>query len=262
MILTMYKYKTNPIPVLYLPSLGHTGLNNYFLIICLVSLFCAAPSNSTPVHWLNYGILFELSTKLYLGQEYWTHTFQIPLPKKVYLHKELMCNSPHCKYGQHILNKRPMGHIAHLRKQLKSINTSDYIIMLIKRRKNNIINFMRIYCFFIWRNLNPPHPRMLCAKIGWNWLSSSGEEDFLISSLLFYYFVIISPWKRVGPFICTILNPLHHRMHCDKFGWNWLSGSGKEDFKNFVNVFWLFRHYLPLNLESSFIQGCFVPSLV
>ena len=34
-----------------------------------------------------------------------------------------------------IKNKRPMGHIAHLRKQFKSINTYDYIITLIKRRK-------------------------------------------------------------------------------------------------------------------------------
>ena len=32
-------------------------------------------------------------------------------------------------------NKRPMGHIAHLRKQFKSINSYDYIITLIKRRK-------------------------------------------------------------------------------------------------------------------------------
>ena len=97
-------------------------------------------------------------------------------------------------------NKRPMGHIAHLRKQFKSINTNDYIITLIKRRKNNIIYFMRIYCFFIWRILNPSHPRMLCAKIGWNWLSGSGEEDFLISLVYFHYFIIISPWKRVWPF--------------------------------------------------------------
>ena len=29
----------------------------------------------------------------------------------------------------------------------------------------------------IWTNLNPLHPRMLCAKFGWNWSSSSGEED-------------------------------------------------------------------------------------
>ena len=55
-----------------------------------------------------------------------------------------------------------MGHINHLRKQFKSINTYDYIITLIKRRKKNIINFN------FW----------LYAKIGWNWLSGSGEEDF------------------------------------------------------------------------------------
>ena len=42
-------------------------------------------------------------------------------------------------------NKRPMGHMAHLRKQFKSINTYyDYIITLIKRRKKPIFYFMRI----------------------------------------------------------------------------------------------------------------------
>ena len=79
---------------------------------------------------------------------------------------------------------------------------------------------------FIWTNLNPLHPRMLCAKFGWNWPSGSVEEDFLISSMFFRYFVIISPWKRAGPFIWTNLNPLYPRMLCAKFGWNWLSGSG------------------------------------
>ena len=82
---------------------------------------------------------------------------------------------------------------------------------------------------FIWTNLNPPFPRMFCAKFGWNWPSGSGEEDFLISSMYFYYFVIISPWKRAGPFIWTNLNPLHPRMLCAKFCWNWPSSSGEED---------------------------------
>ena len=126
----------------------------------------------------------------------------------------------------------------------------------------------------LWTNLNPIHPRMLCAKFGWNWSSDSGEEDFLISSMYFryfviispwkragptwisftrrcilpslveigsvvlfkilsmyfYYLVIISPWKREGPFIWTKLNPLHPRLLCAKFGWNWPSGSGEEDF--------------------------------
>ena len=83
---------------------------------------------------------------------------------------------------------------------------------------------------FIWTNLNPLHPRLLCVKFGWNWPSGSGEEDFLILSTYFRYFVIISPWKRTGPFIWTNLNPLHPSMLCAKFGWNGPSGSGEEDF--------------------------------
>ena len=55
------------------------------------------------------------------------------------------------------------------------------------------------------------------------------EKIFLILSMYFRYFVIISPWDRVGPFIWTNLNPLHPRMLCAKFGWNWPSGSGEED---------------------------------
>ena len=38
---------------------------------------------------------------------------------------------------------------------------------------------MRIEWFFIWTNLSPHHPSSLCAKIGWNWPSGSGEEIFL-----------------------------------------------------------------------------------
>ena len=39
-----------------------------------------------------------------------------------------------------------------------------------------------IYCWkrawpFIWTNLNPLHPRMLCAKFGWICLCGSWEED-------------------------------------------------------------------------------------
>ena len=42
---------------------------------------------------------------------------------------------------------------------------------------------MRIEWFFIWTNLNPLHPRMLCAKFGWNCPSGSGEEDENVKSL-------------------------------------------------------------------------------
>ena len=45
-----------------------------------------------------------------------------------------------------------MGHIAHLRKQFKSINTYNYIITLIKRRKKPVIILMRIKWFFFEQN--------------------------------------------------------------------------------------------------------------
>ena len=113
-----------------------------------------------------------------------------------------------------------MGHIAHLKKtQFKSINRYDYtcIITLIKRRKK-IINLIIIYCFFIWSHLNPLHPRMLCAKIGWIWLSGSREENFFNFLNVYCYFVITSPGKGWA-LQWTNFNSLYPRMYCDKFGW-------------------------------------------
>ena len=124
---------------------------------------------------------------------------------------------------------------------------------------------------FIWINMNPLHPRMLCAKFGWKWLSGSGEEDlFKISSMYFQFFVIISPWKRAGSFIWTNLNPLYPRMLCAKFGWIWFSGSGEEDFLISSMYFHYFVIISPWKRAGSFIwtnlnpftQRCFEPSLV
>ena len=63
-------------------------------------------------------------------------------------------------------------------------------------------------CSFIWANLEFPLPKeALCQVwlklIQWFWRSfvimhGSGEEHFLILSVDFLCFVIISPWKRVG----------------------------------------------------------------
>ena len=39
--------------------------------------------------------------------------------------------------------------------------------------------------------------------------------------MYFHYFIIISPWKRVWPFIWTNLNSHHLGILCAKFGWNW-----------------------------------------
>ena len=124
----------------------------------------------------------------------------------------------------------------------------------------------------LWAKLNPIHPRILCAKIGWNWPRCSGEDFLLISSMYLRYFVIISPWKRAGLFIWKKLNHLQLRILCAKIGWNWPRCSGEKIFFiNFVYVFTQFRNYLPLekgwalHLKKSWIafnQGFFVQSLV
>ena len=134
-----------------------------------------------------------------------------------------------------------------------------------------LVNLFTLFCNYpplekggllLWTNLNPLHPRMICAKFGWN--------DFSNLSMFIYYFKIISPWKRTGPFMWTNLNPLHPRMICAKICWNmnkWLW----RRFLNFVNAFLLFRNYPPSkkghgpSFEQTwapFTQKCFEPSLV
>ena len=72
-----------------------------------------------------------------------------------------------------------------------------------KREKS----FLRVKWSFTFKKLSLLQPGILnakfrCMKLAqWVW-----EEDFKISSMYFYYFIIISPWKRVWPFIwipCT-----------------------------------------------------------
>ena len=112
-----------------------------------------------------------------------------------------------------------MGHIAHQRNSSKSIKTCP---CLVKEKKN-------ILLFEIGMFVRSPSPILygLC-QFDWNWLSGSAEEDFKIMSLYFCYLIIISPWKRVWPFIETNLNLLHPTRLCVKFGWNWSSGRGEE----------------------------------
>ena len=116
-----------------------------------------------------------------------------------------------------------MGHIAHLRKQIKSKNSYDYHNADYEKKKS-IFFFMRSEWFFIWTNLNPIHPRSL-VEIGPVVLE---KKIFKNASMYFCYFIIISPWKMTQPLIWTNFGPLHPRMLCAKFGWNWSSVSWEE----------------------------------
>ena len=82
-----------------------------------------------------------------------------------------------------------------------------------------------------------------CAKFGWNW--SGGSWEVVNVFLLFCNYL---PLKRAWDFIWTNLNPLYTRMLCAKFGWNaqWFL---RKRFLNFVNIYSLFRNYLPLEKD-------------
>ena len=41
---------------------------------------------------------------------------------------------------------------------------------------------------FIWTNLNPLHPRIICTKFDWFWLAGSGEEYIFFNFSVFLLF--------------------------------------------------------------------------
>ena len=82
---------------------------------------------------------------------------------------------------------------------------------------------------FIWTNLNPLHPRIHCVKLVWK-LTHWFLRRFLNFFNVFLLFRNCLPMGKDRALIWTNLNSLQHRMLCAKFGWNWFSGSGEEDF--------------------------------
>ena len=142
-----------------------------------------------------------------------------------------------------------MGHTAHLRKHFKLINTYNDIITLIKRKNiKNIINFMIINVFFIRRNLNPPHPRML-KSLCHDWLKLAQwfwRREFFNFVNVFSLFYNYLPLEKGG---ALHLNKLISPSPKDALFKVWLKLAQwfwRRRFLNFVNVFSLFRNYLPL----------------
>ena len=58
--------------------------------------------------------------------------------------------------------ERPMGHIAHLRKQFISLNTYDLIIKLIKRRKKNYLLYENLMVLHLNKFESPLPKDALC----------------------------------------------------------------------------------------------------
>ena len=62
--------------------------------------------------------------------------------------------------------------------------------------------------------LESPLPKDASWQVWLKLALCSGKIDFLNFVNVFYYFVIISPWKRAGHFICRKSNLLHS--NCDR----------------------------------------------
>ena len=76
-------------------------------------------------------------------------------------------------------------------------------------------------CLFIWTNLNHHHLSMPCANLVEIDPVDLKKMNFKVFDIIFLVATcIISPWKRVWPFIWSSLNPLYPRMLC---------GSWEED---------------------------------
>ena len=121
-----------------------------------------------------------------------------------------------------------MGHIAHLRKQFYSINTYHYIITLIRRRKNPLSSFWDLHGF-LFDQTSIPFTQG-CFVQSFVEIVPVVQEKILKFCLCIFVTSLSSLLgKRHGPSF-EQLKCLHPKMHCSKFGWNWPSGPGKEDF--------------------------------
>ena len=77
------------------------------------------------------------------------------------------------------------------------------------------------------------------------------EKKIFLMCQCIFAILLLSPFgKGRGPSFEQTWIPFIPRMLYAKFGWNWSSGSRGEDFF-FVNVFSLFRNYLPLEMGGA-----------
>ena len=143
-----------------------------------------------------------------------------------------------------------MGHIAHLRKQFKSFNKYDYIITLIKRRKKKLyVKFLVLHL----KKFESPSPKDALCQV---WIKLAqyfwrrGFFNFVNVFQLFLNYILL---EKGGP---LHLNKLESPSPKDALYQDWLKLAQqfcRRRFLNFVNVYSLFRNYLPWKRAGPFI---------
>ena len=131
-----------------------------------------------------------------------------------------------CHGGWVFIDKRPMYHIAHLRKQLNSINTYDY--HNVNWEKKNPIIYENWMVLQLNTLESPSQKDALCQiwlKLAlWFW-----RKRFLNSVNVILLFGNYFPLEKGRALHLKNLNFLYTRMHYAKFGWYRPSGTGEQD---------------------------------
>ena len=96
---------------------------------------CVAALNATEerqVQRINYGVIFEKESHIVFGNEYWYHTFEVPLPRKVSATQFAQCDIVH--QNCYILNQ-VISQLSALRNEVASNinNTVDLIHQLVPK---------------------------------------------------------------------------------------------------------------------------------
>ncbi|XP_062603682.1 uncharacterized protein LOC134265486, partial [Saccostrea cucullata] len=79
---------------------GNFGIQHYMFGVFMMLSLCMVmgqasqvdPSTTNVIQRINYGVIFQQQSKIMLAQEYWLHTFHIPLPTRFKVKKVPFCS--------------------------------------------------------------------------------------------------------------------------------------------------------------------------
>ena len=139
------------------------GFNQHLLMVCtLICLFSpsiaitATSQNKIEINnviqRLNYGTIFKSEGNMHLSREYWTHTFQIPIPSDIDVPQSLSvnkksCSKLDCQFQQSLLDQIhgvQLELYSHVSKTLKFIKTviPYHKVNKSKRQRRSLLPFI------------------------------------------------------------------------------------------------------------------------
>lgn len=112
-------YNAQPSYTLFSPLLGESGTKHLLFLVVLLCLSVPGLTTNpeTTIQRINYGIMFEKSYNIFMGQENWLHTFQIPLPRKNPSQRSVLQHAPMQNSGSYHQNHKPAPSRMHGQRQ-------------------------------------------------------------------------------------------------------------------------------------------------